>query len=187
LFLAANDSQQPLRDRALVLVLADTGARLSEFLAITLTNLQVVHEEHGDYGQVVILGKGRKRRKLLIGPAAMSALAAWIAERPDDAGDCIWCHDHGAPLKAAGVRMILRRLSQRANLKKIMNPHAFRHGFAVTFLEFGGDIRTLQLTLGHADITTTARYLQLVDTSVRETHDRISRQRFASLPLPPSR
>jgi integrase/recombinase XerD len=187
LLFAANGSKRPLRDRALLIVLADTGARLSEFLAITMANLQVVHEQHVDYGQVVILGKGRKRRKLLIGPAAMSELAAWITERPPEAGDCIWWSDQGRPLKASGVRMILRRLSARAGLKKTINPHAFRHGFAVAFLEAGGDIRTLQLDLGHADITTTARYLQLVDTSVRQVHHRISRQRFETLPLPPAR
>ncbi len=188
LLLAANESKYPLRDRALLLVLADSGARLSEFLSISLRNLQVVHDANGyDYGQVVIVGKGRKRRKLLIGPAAMSELAAWIADRPPEARDCIWWSDQGGPLKAAGVRMILRRLSLRAGLPKTINPHAFRHGFAVSYLELGGDIRTLQLTLGHADITTTARYLQLVDTSIKQVHDRISLVRFASLPLPPSR
>lgn len=184
LLAAADDSRYPLRDRALVLVLADTGARLSEFLAITMDNLQVIHQNGVEYGRAVVVGKGRKRRPLLIGPDAMSALAAWIAERPDAAGNCIWWSDQGAPLTGTGVQQVLLRLSKRAGLKRSMGPHSFRHGFAVEFLDHGGNIRTLQLLMGHENILTTARYLQLADKSVQNAHEQVSELRFANVPPP---
>jgi integrase/recombinase XerC/integrase/recombinase XerD len=179
---AANDSKYPARDRALILTLADTGARLSEFLQITMDNLQIVHSDGVDYGQAWIVGKGARRRRLLIGPDATTELTCWIAERPPEAEKTIWWSDRGNPLSESGVRLILKRLSDRAGLDEHINPHAFRHGCAVDFLEHGGDIRNLQLILGHTQLTTTARYLQLVDRQIREAHDRVSAARFAHLP-----
>lgn len=179
---AANGSKFARRDRAIVMVLADTGARLSEFLAITMTNLQVIHERGVEYGRAVIVGKGRKRRVLMIGPAAMSELAAWITERPPEAGDCIWWSEQGQPLTATGIQQILRRLSKRAGLKRVMNPHSFRHGFALAGIANGEDIRTVQYMLGHSQITTTARYLSLSDKMVSDAHDRVSESRFAHVP-----
>lgn len=182
LLVAANDSRWPLRDRALVLVLADTGARLSEFLAITEDNLQIIHRPEADFGRAVIVGKNNKRRPLLIGPAAMSELAAWLVERPPDAGRVIWVSEQGGSLTCVGVQQLLRRLSQRAGLPQAINPHAFRYGAAVEFLELGGDIRRLQLMLGHSDIKMTEHYLQLTDLSVSDEHARVSEQRFAYVP-----
>jgi site-specific recombinase XerD len=183
LALAAGGSKYPLRDQALVLVLADTGARLSEFLGITIDNLVITHDVDGDHGEVRLLGKGRRRRRLLIGRTALTTLCDWIAERPPEAGSCIWWSDRGAPLTESGVRLILRRLSRRAGLPEDINPHAFRHGCAVDAITHGADLRTVQLLLGHSQITTTVHYLALADQAIKTSHDRISDARFGALEL----
>jgi site-specific recombinase XerD len=175
---AADSGRWPQRDRALVMALADSGARVSELLSMTTQNLHVIHKADGDHGEVLLIGKGRRRRRLLFGRVAMREVQAWIAARPPEAGTWIWWGERGSPLTRYGVRLLLDRLSHRAGLPEVINPHAFRHGCAIDNLVNGADVRTVQLILGHRNVATTIRYLHLADQVVADAHDKLSDRRW---------
>jgi integrase/recombinase XerC len=150
------------RDQALVLTLLDAGLRASELIQLTVGHV------HLDSGQLFIAsGKGDKTRTVTVGENTKRALRRYALFReatlgaPASTEDAFFQTDAGGPFRYFGLRAWLVRLKQRAGVMRAF-PHLLRHTSAVRTLEVpGSDLFTLKEKLGHADISTTLRYLHM--------------------------
>lgn len=163
---------QHSRDVALVLALLDTGARISEFVALNVGDVDAS-------GAVRIRhGKGDRERTVYLGYKALKALRRWLWEREDDFTDAspLWTSlrhpERGTRLTSNAVRLILVRLGERANLKRRISPHMFRRTFALWALRSGMDIYTLAKLMGHSSINTLRHYLAIADVDTAAAHRR---------------
>ena len=119
-------------------------------------------------GAVAGLGKGRKDRQALLPPKLRELLRCyWRSRRPGE-----WLFPGARPGQPTSVKTIFRacrKAARSAGIAKSIHPHLFRHAFATHLLEAGVNLCTIQALLGHANLTTTARYLQVADVNVRGT------------------
>jgi len=156
------------RDWALVLLLLDTGLRVSEACALEVTDLDL----RGGW-LVVRNGKGGKWRQVPMGSSLIRALSTYLAGR--QTGPVFLQERHGTEtLHPEGVRKLLKRAGRRAGLACRVYPHLLRHTCATMFLTNGGDAFTLQRILGHSDARVTELYLSLSKGGVRERFMRCS-------------
>jgi len=157
------EAPRSLRHRALLAILYGCGLRVAE-----VTQLKVSDIDSARHVLRVRHGKGRKDRQTLL-PAKLLELLRryWRTRRPAE-----WLFpvaDPSRPISAKAVFLACRQAAQRAGLTKPVHPHSLRHAFATHLLEAGVNLRTIQILLGHANLETTARYLQVADVSVRST------------------
>lgn len=163
LLMKAIDMSKPLahRDAAMIETLYSCGLRVSELCGLRRSWL------HFDDGFVKVVGKGDKERLVPIGPVAMRQITIWIdEERPrlnvrPDAVDHVFLNSRGGPLSRMAVFSLVKRLAEKAGIRKSIGPHTFRHSFATHLVEGGADLRAVQEMLGHASITTTEIYTHL--------------------------
>lgn len=141
------------RDRALLLVLADSGCRVGGVVRLRVVDIDM------DRGTLYVQEKGGNGRYAFFSSVTRQAIAAWLEVRPSDRGDRVFVSlgsrgdEH---LSEQGVREVLRRLKRRAKVTGPVNPHSFRHGFARTYLLDGGDLASLARILGHSSTEVTA-------------------------------
>lgn len=151
---------QDKRNVALLQVLARAGLRISEALALTVSDL-TLNERSGLL--LVRQGKGRKERRVPLGAEVRAALRAYLAVRPTPvngaASAMLFLSRSWQPLAARDVQRLLTEAARRAGLEKKVTPHTLRHTFATRFLQSGGDLATLATLLGHSSVATTTRYL----------------------------
>ncbi|MCX6027549.1 MAG: tyrosine-type recombinase/integrase [Chloroflexi bacterium] len=153
------------RDRALLLFLADTGVRRAETLALNWGNIDFTT------GVVKIArGKGGKPRLVVIGAKTRRAVLAYRRSLPHSPGDIdpVWQSRSSNRLAAAGVRALMIRLSRKSGIR--ITPHMFRRTFATMSVRQGMDMISLQRLMGHADISMTARYVDLLDEDLVAAH-----------------
>lgn len=145
----AGDAPNLVRNHAMILFLADTGARVGGLVGLLLAGLDL------EGRTALLVEKGDKTRRVPFSEVTGAALARWLALRPEG-GDTVFCHlESGARLETQAVNQVLRRLAATAKTTGPVNPHSFRHGFAREFIISGGDMGSLADLLGHADIQTT--------------------------------
>lgn len=167
---AAKTGSCPERDRALMLMLLDSGMRLGELLGLT------VEDVAADASQVTLVGKGNKRRVAFLGKAARKALRNYLlrwrgdAEPADPLFVSVGGNRPGEVLRGDGVRRILRRCAKVAGIKRAVGAHAFRRTFAINFLRSGGSLLHLQDLLGHADTAVLRRYAKLCAQDLEASH-----------------
>lgn len=140
------------RDRALLLVLADTACRVGGLIQLRIGDLDLAS------GQLYLREKGNKGRYAFITPMTQEALKDWLEVRPTNKGDYLFVTlgSRGEDgLADQGVREVLRRLKRKAGVKGPVNPHAFRHAFAREYLTNGGDLASLADIMGHSDVKVT--------------------------------
>jgi len=150
------------RDRALLLALFNTGARVQEILDLRPCDLQLVRPL-----QVRLRGKGRKERLCPLWPQTAEILRALLAEHGVDpaATQPLFRNHRGEPLTRFGVRYLLRKHARVAQpvaptlATRRVHPHALRHTTAVQLLQAGVDLVTIKSAMGHSNIATTERYL----------------------------
>ena len=162
--ITAPDQRTPRgrRDRALLLFLARTGARVSEAVGVNACDLQLDRAR----SQVLLRGKGRKERVVPIPDDLVKALKTLMSERgiDDRAARPLFVGAHEARLTRFGATHIVRRavataaVSRPELARKSISPHVFRHSLAMTLLQSGVDLLTIQAWLGHAQVATTHRY-----------------------------
>jgi len=146
------------RDRALLLFLYNTGARISEALAVHPRELRLDSPR-----QVRLYGKGAKERLCPLWPETVAALRQII--RGDSADQLVFRNSRGAPLTRDGVAYLLTKYVRRASETlpdlrgRRVTPHVMRHSCAVALLQAGVDLSVIRDYLGHASITTTSRYI----------------------------
>jgi site-specific recombinase XerD len=168
---AVDGSRDPERDRAIVLLLLDTGVRVSEASSLRVGDLDLVE------GRCRVFGKGGKERLVPIGRRARKAVRRWLSHRHgvrDD--DPLFTGPGGHRLTARGLYQLVHRLAARAGLQTRCSPHVLRHTFARSFLTNGGDVFSLQRILGHSpsSMQVTRRYVDLVDDDLRAVHRQAS-------------
>lgn len=151
-----------LRDRALLLLLADTGLRISEALGLTLGELDLAGNT------AVVMGKGRKERRVCWGETARRALMAWLRVRPEGKdADYVFCNHFGGRLGSTPFQHRLKEYTRRAGIAaNRLSCHALRHFWACQFLKSTGDLVTLSRLLGHTTLAMSKRYLNLTDDEV---------------------
>lgn len=168
---AVEGSRDPERDRAIVLLLLDTGVRVSEAAGLRVGDLDLAE------GRCRVLGKGGRERVVPIGRRARKALRAWLTHRRGiRADDPLFSGPGGQRLTARGLYQLVHRLAARAELQTRCSPHVLRHTFARAFLMNGGDVFSLQRILGHSpsSIQVTRRYVTLLDDDLRAVHRQAS-------------
>lgn len=157
------DGKRPTaaRDGAMLLVLLDTGLRVSE-----LCDLQIKHLDRATGRLVVEKGKGGKGRTVFLGQAAQRAVWRWLVSRSDvKPGDWLFGSSRGGKLQRQAVRMMIVRTGERAGVTGA-TPHRFRHTFAINFLRNGGNIAALQEMLGHSTLEMVRRYARLAEVDI---------------------
>jgi integrase/recombinase XerD len=157
------EAPRTLRHRALLAILYASGLRVSE-----VARLKVADIDCSRNVLWVRSGKGRKDRQALLPPKLRDLLRCyWRSQRPAD-----WLFpgaDPGQPISSKAIFLACRKAAQKAGIAKPVHPHSLRHAFATHLLEARVDLRTIQILLGHANLQTTARYLQVADVTVRAT------------------
>ncbi|MBI2843327.1 MAG: tyrosine-type recombinase/integrase [Armatimonadetes bacterium] len=152
------------RNRALILLMLDSGLRASEVCSLTLEDIdlrnQVLYVRHG---------KGDKPRVCPFGNTTARTLRQYLAERSAIETEVLIVTCYGDPVDRHCIRNIVERLALRAGLGHV-NPHRLRHSFAVSFLRNGGDAFSLQRLLGHSTLAMTRRYSELADSDVIAKH-----------------
>jgi site-specific recombinase XerD len=144
----AGDAPNLVRNRAILLFLADTGCRVGGLVGLRLVDVDM------EGRTALLVEKGEKARRVPFSEPTAAALSRWLAMRPE--GETVFCHlETGARLDPQAVREVLRRLAVTAGATGPVNPHSFRHAFAREFIISGGDMGSLADLLGHADISTT--------------------------------
>lgn len=160
------------RNRAIIETLYGCGLRVSELLALRMSDL--FFEE----GFIQILGKGNKQRLVPIGNYTQQQILHYIDNQrkniPIQKGyeNFVFLNRRGKPLTRAMIFTIVRQLSEKINLQKKISPHIFRHSFATHLLENGANLRAIQTLLGHESITTTEIYLHTDKKYLREVMDK---------------
>jgi integrase/recombinase XerD len=161
-----------LRDRALIEVLYATGMRVSELIHLRASDLNL------EAGYLSCTGKGNKQRIVPIGDQASAWLTKYIQHgRPALVGkrQSPWLFvnaKRGGSLSRVGFWKILKGYGLQAGLSRTLSPHVLRHSFATHLLEHGADLRSIQMMLGHADLSTTQIYTHVLEARLRAVYDR---------------
>lgn len=162
------------RDRTLLLFLGRTGARVSEALGVDVCDLQLDRSRP----KVLLHGKGRKERIVPISDDLAKALKALIRERGLEAHERrpLFIGSHGERLTRFGATHIVRRAVAAADRPELasrsVSPHVLRHTLAMTLLQSGVDLLTIQAWLGHSQVATTHRYAAADVEMMRRSLDR---------------
>jgi site-specific recombinase XerD len=152
-----------VRDRAILLLLLDTGLRVSEAAGIRLGDLR-------PDGSVKVMGKGAKERIVPIGSTARGAIVRYLGQRGPGTPDAGLFLGWRGALDARGLQQVLKRLKLRAGITGRCSPHSLRHTFARSYLVNGGDVFSLQRILGHTTLDMVKRYVSLADADVAAKH-----------------
>jgi integrase/recombinase XerD len=166
---AAGESVGEVRDRAMLELLYATGLRVSELVALRVRDINM------DAGFLLTMGKGEKERLVPMGESARIALADYLTVvRPslDRSGSSPYLF-----LSRLGERMtrqafwnIIKKRALLAGIAKNISPHTLRHSFATHLLENGADLRSVQIMLGHADLSTTQIYTHVTRERLKSVH-----------------
>lgn len=164
---ATGDDRQGIRDRAILLFLADTGCRVGGLLGLKPADVDL------NYGRAVVYEKGDKTRVVPFTRFTAQMIRTWLTVRPSTAST-LFCglsnQKQATPLTYAGVYQILLRLKRKAGVQGRVNPHSFRHGFAREYLINGGDLATLAQLMGHTNVQVTASFYAIF--TMRELEER---------------
>jgi integrase/recombinase XerD len=146
-----------VRNRAILEILYATGIRVSELTGLTLERY------NPEAGYILVMGKGSKERVVPLGEVAQDWVERYRAEsRPKllkrGASRALFVSTRGAAMSRQMVWIVIGACARQAGITKHLSPHTLRHSFATHLLEHGADLRSVQLLLGHSDISTTQIY-----------------------------
>jgi len=157
-----------IRDKAMLEVLYATGIRVSELLDLTMTDVNLS-------ANFIRCHSRNKERIVPIYPEAAKALNEYIygvraqmIDSPDE--KYLFVNISGERMSRQGFWKIIKSYQKKANIEKDITPHTLRHSFAAHLLENGADIRAIQEMLGHADISSTQIYSQLLSREIRDVY-----------------
>jgi site-specific recombinase XerD len=155
----------PVRNAALVALMARAGLRVGEVVGLDLEDI-TLNERSG--WVTIRQGKGLKERRVPLSLQTRKALAAYLQVRPEAATSALFLTKSWLRLGKRPVQRLIKSAAQRAGIKQDVTPHILRHTFATRFLRKGGDLATLRDILGHANLATTSRYLHADATRMQE-------------------
>ncbi len=169
--IAAIDLSKPegVRNKAILEVMYSCGLRVSEVVNLRISQLYL------DVGFIRVVGKGDKERLIPIGKSASKHITIYknnirVHVAPQNGNqDILFLNKRGTLLSRIMIFLIIKDLTGKAGIKKIVSPHTFRHSFATHLVEGGADLRAVQEMLGHESITTTEIYTHLDREFLRKT------------------
>ena len=158
-----------IRDKAMLELLYATGLRVTELVGLNMTNLNL------HVGYLICRGKGDKERLVPMGESSRR----WVKEyidlvRPSlvkSASDVLFCSNRGGAMSRQNFWYMIKRYALSAGIFKSISPHNLRHSFATHLLNGGADLRSVQMMLGHADISTTQIYTHVTSTRLKKIHE----------------
>ena len=158
-----------VRNRAIVMMLLDTGMRVFELANLRLDDIDMTT------GSILVRrGKGNKQRVVRIGSKTQKALWRYMTLCRHGSSDRLFLNQGGEPLGVTGIKLMIRRLGKKAGVHGV-HVHRLRHTFAISFLRAGGDVFSLQYLLGHSTLVMTQRYLQSLNADdALDAHRRCS-------------
>lgn len=171
-----------VRDRALLMLLYNTGARVSEVVNLELTDLRLAVA-----AQVKLHGKGNKDRSCPLWPETVAAVDAYLKQRASKEPGIqrVFLNANGDPITRFGIRHVTRKYGVKAQVKrpaletKPVNPHRIRHTTAMHLLRAGNDINMVSYWLGHADLNTTHVYVEIDMETKRKMLDKAHAPRIS--------
>jgi integrase/recombinase XerD len=157
------------RDRAMLEVLYASGLRVSELVGLKLSNINL------EAGFLRTMGKGSKERLVPMGEKALKALKDYLLNgrlslNKSGSSPFVFLNASSRPLTRQGFWKLIKKHGIKAGIIKNITPHTLRHSFASHLLEAGADLRSVQVMLGHEDITTTQIYTHVTMTRLKELH-----------------
>lgn len=160
-----------LRDRAMLEVLYATGLRVSELVGLKIQPVNL------EAGYVKTFGKGSKERIVPMGDKSVEAVKEYLMNGrhrliKGENIPYLFLNFRGRPITRQGFWKIIKKYGREAGIKKKITPHSIRHSFASHLLEGGADLRSVQVMLGHADISTTQVYTHVTRERLKELHER---------------
>lgn len=146
------DNIHGLRDRCMLELMYATGMRVSELVGLQLGCLDM------QSGVLRVVGKGDKERLIPFGEEAADWLSRWLEQRSNVANAFVFPGRAGKAMSRQNFWLRMRKYAEAIGLKPLPSPHVLRHAFATHLLNHGADLRSVQMMLGHANITTTEIY-----------------------------
>ncbi|MBA1272124.1 site-specific tyrosine recombinase XerD [Stutzerimonas azotifigens] len=169
--LAAPDTAEPLgmRDRAMLEVLYACGLRVTELISLTLEQVSLRQ------GVLRTFGKGNKERLVPMGDEAMHWIERYLREARGEllagkASDVLFPSQRGDQMTRQTFWHRIKLHAKVAGIGKSISPHTLRHAFATHLLNHGADLRTVQMLLGHSDLSTTQIYTHIARARLQELH-----------------
>jgi len=153
-----------LRDKAILETLFSTGLRVSELCSLP-RDLDLASDEFA------VRGKGEKVRVVFLSEKAKDSIRKYLSNRKDLDNDQMF------PVTPRSVQRIIKYYAIKAGISKKVTPHVVRHMFATDLLSNGADLRSVQMLLGHANITTTQIYTHVTDKQLKDTHKKFHSRR----------
>jgi integrase/recombinase XerD len=158
-----------LRDKAMIELLYSAGLRVSELCGLRVEDL------HAEAGSLRCIGKGNKERLVPVGRRALAVIREYLKKaRPEilreRSSKYLFVNRNANKLDRIGFWKLLALYGRQAELRKSLKPHMLRHSFATHLLDRGGDLRSVQLMLGHSDISTTQIYTHVVEERLKKVY-----------------
>lgn len=156
------DSFIGIRDRAMIEMLYATGMRVSELINLKITDI--------DHNRLVVkvMGKGSKERLIPYGEVASDYLNAYLKNRKEINSNEIFLSNRGKKITRSAFWNRIKLYLKKENLKESISPHTLRHAFATHLLNRGADLRSVQILLGHSDLSTTQIYTHIAKQRLGE-------------------
>lgn len=171
--LSQPDVSRPIgqRDMAMLEILYATGLRVSELVNLKTQDLNL------EAGYVRTLGKGSKERVIPMGEKAVAAVKEYLSDArirltKGTNSPYLFLTFRGRPMTRQGFWKIIKKYGRQALIKKKLTPHSIRHSFASHLLDAGADLRSVQVMLGHADISTTQIYTHVTRERLKDVHQK---------------
>ncbi|MGB9734883.1 MAG: site-specific tyrosine recombinase XerD [bacterium] len=165
-----NDPRRQIRDKAMLELMYATGLRVSELVMLTLNSVEMT------VGYIVVKGKGNKERIVPMGEVAKDSIAKYLTEsRPKFLKrntDYLFLTQQGKRFTRQGFWKLLKMYLKMLDITKRITPHTLRHSFATHLLAHGADLRSVQLMLGHSDISTTQIYTHINTEMLKRIYDK---------------